>query len=151
MYFNNESLHFLLSMEANSLAEVGYYYWVNKAKKNDIIRYIEYCELRFTNGSKLVLKYNDIDNTITVLSHFDSVELANQLKEEFGDFITIEYQPMKLSELWKDVLYIPIQHVLLNNEFNRYLSNQIVFEWSNKKIIAESTSLGLDLKEIFDI
>lgn len=148
MYYKEEHLKLLKSIEGNTLSKVLYHFWVNKANPNDIFSFVEYIELQFIDSSKLILqKAEDIIEMILPLPVLDVALLNHNLQIEFKGSLQYVTKDASNTKPWKDLINKLIDDVLVEEDEGLFIAEAIIIGSHTHQTIIRIENDGLEAEE----
>jgi len=143
-FFTADEIYKILELVNEKINEVYYHYWVNSAPK-DKLEILDYIELRFQSGKKLILSSDSDGDGIKPLDDFDPEKKNESLQELHKGLISISTKNMSKSALWKDCLNKSITPSLLQHD-KKHLNDNLVFHFENSDSL--EIFLGLEGLEV---
>ncbi|MBC7382986.1 MAG: hypothetical protein H7296_08320 [Bacteroidia bacterium] len=143
MVYTKEELLLLQGMEGKLLQMVYYHQWVNNADTNGIMHFIDYMELQFTDGTKVVLHRPDEQECILPLLMVNIPALNAAVVKEFNGKIKYVTKDFSDTLLWRGLIGRPLTAVLLDeDEPGMYTTEALVLEAGEAKVL-----IGLSMGE----
>lgn len=147
-FFTPEEVYLIMEVVNEKLKAVFYHYWVNKASKEKL-EILDYIELQFESGRKLILASDEESEGIRPLRDFDFEGKSDLLKSQYNGIIYMERRDMSHSALWKDTLGKDMTPSFLQHE-KKHLNDNLVFHFEG----ADSVEIFLGLEglevEVFE-
>jgi hypothetical protein len=143
-HFSDDALKKITAIEGKTLATVICYIWVNKMDPKATVELIDNVELRFTDGSHIVISCNEDVEGLSITDDFDYKEEQARLTAEFGDKIRIVPVDASKTKMWEEVPGKVLDSVGLTKDDSDYLDDSMVLNFGEeKRIISLSPLDGL--------
>ncbi len=147
MYFNNEQLLLLKSIEGKLLTRVYYHFWVNKSKPDDVFSFVEYIELLMDDGSTLVLQKAEDNDMIVPLAAINIPELNEQLMGDFNGQLQYQSRNASKTKAWQHLVNTTIDDVLVEEDNGLFSAEVIIIGNKNNQTIIRLENDGLEAEE----
>ncbi|MGZ4098962.1 MAG: hypothetical protein ACXVNM_08785, partial [Bacteroidia bacterium] len=110
IYFSNEALARFVAAEGKIVEKIVCHLWQNNLNPNETVEIIDNIELHFTDKQKLTISCNEDGDGLDVID-FNPQQTARELREEFEGKIKLFAVNASTTEMWKDVIGLPLVHV----------------------------------------
>ena len=125
MFFNLEEIKILKSAEDKFLKNIIYHQWLNTAKADFIIRFIEYIEFVFDEGHSLILGSTSDGEGLRVETE-NITKINDDLLAQFHGKIIIEPVDMGGNYVWLSSIGKIIKEVGLMSDDGSHFSNEAI-------------------------
>lgn len=143
-HFSDDALRNIMAIEGKTLAMVICYIWVNKMDPKASVELIDNVELKFTDGSHIVISCNEDVEGLSITNDFDYKEEQAELTAQFGDKIKIVPVDASKTKMWQDVPGKVLDSVGLTKDGEQYLDDSMVLNFGEeRRIISMSPLDGL--------
>jgi hypothetical protein len=144
-YFSYEELTKLKALEGKTLQQVTYYNWQNKVRPEEIFGFLDKLEMKFSDGTSVVLSGNEEDEPgIILIPDFDLETTRLMLLHEFGGRIDIASADMTQTTLWAGAAGQVLQLVgLVDDGENSYRNDAIMLDFGEEKLEISPAMEGL--------
>lgn len=147
MYYNEEQLILLKSIEGKLLTRVYYHFWVNKSKPDDVFSFVEYIELFLHDGSTLVLQKAEDNDMIVPLATINIPELNEQLMADFNGQLQYQSRNAGKTKAWQHLVNTTIDDVLLEEDNGLFSAEVIILGNEQHQTIIRLENDGLEAEE----
>lgn len=145
-YFTYEDLVALKGLEKKKLTGVVYNYWQNKTKPGEAFEFLDKLELKFSDGSHIVLSTTEDDNNpgIVVVRDFDFEKSRLMLLHEFGGKIDMRMEDLTQNPLWTPAIGKTLAVVgLVDDGEQSYRNDAIMLDFGDEKLEIHPAFEGL--------
>ncbi|MBS1634678.1 MAG: hypothetical protein JST26_02070 [Bacteroidetes bacterium] len=143
-HFSPEMLAILLAAEGKVISGIVCYFWVNRINPNDAVELIDNFELKFTDGSHVVISCNEENEGIAVFNNFSLADEQAELEKNFGNKIRIIPVDASKTQMWTDIPGKVLESVDLTRDGEHYLNDSVLLNFGDeKRIIQLSPADGL--------
>lgn len=143
-HFSQDALTTLLASEGKVVSGIVCYFWVNRINPNDSVELIDNFELKFTDGSHLVISCHEENEGIAVLNDFSMAAEQAELEKNFGNKIRIIPVDASKTQMWTDIPGKVLESVDLTRDGEQYLNDSVLLNFGDeKRIIQLSPTDGL--------
>ena len=132
IYFSNEALARFVSAEGKTIEKIVCHLWQNNLNPNETVEIIDNVELHFTDQNKLTISCNENGDGLDVID-FKPQQTARELREEFGGKIKLFAINASTTEMWKDVIGLPLVHVKVTKQNDFYLADSVMLNFGEEK------------------
>lgn len=142
-FFSQGELKQLLSLENQQVKKVNYYYWINKAKSNEEVEFLDKIEFTFIDNEIFCISVSELMDSLEVIS-FDLHEINKDLFDKFDGDVYLKMQDATDDAIWNNVLEYEINEVQLEmNNQREYFSDKILLSFGPQKRLISLTPNGL--------
>lgn len=133
-YFNIDELFTLDSIKPNTkIVAVTYYRWHNLAASKNGYVFVDKIELQFNAIPSILLEINETDDGIALKTNYKIADEIKEVEEKFNAQIKISYTDENASELWKDVINIPLLSIEAEAQDQFYLNGALLLNFGDEK------------------
>ncbi|GAB4143142.1 MAG: hypothetical protein Fur0041_18260 [Bacteroidia bacterium] len=152
-YFSFEELKALKNTEHKKLTTVFYHNWLNKANPHEAFEFTDKIELRFEDGSRLVVGTSDeTEQAIALDPDFDAEKRKLMLLHEFNGKIDQRSVDMTGNPLWSFAAgQTLLQIALVKEEENLYRNDAMLLDFGDEKLEIRPGMDGLIVEPFEDI
>jgi hypothetical protein len=143
-YFSKEALSLMLAVEGKTVSSIVCYFWLNQVNPSDAVELIDNVELKFSDGTYIILSCDDENEGLSVFSEFDIAQEQAELEKNFGKKIRIVPVDASKTKMWSDVPGKVLKSIDLTRDGEQYLSDSVLLNFGDeKRIIQLSPTDGL--------
>ncbi len=151
-HFTKSEVEQLTSLEGKTLESVHYHHWVNRAKPNQPLDFVEYIELRFDNDAPLFLHAPEELMAIQLVI-VDVDAKQKELNEQFKGVIQLQTEDARNLAEWRDAIKKPLLKTeLIKDSTKSYVNDVIYFKFADHavEIFPNVEGIGVDIYEEVD-
>jgi len=144
-YFSFEDLRDLKAIEKRKLSRVYYHYWQNKTNPGEPFEFLDKLELKFSDGSCIVLSATEDDTPgIVVMRDYDAEKNRLMLLHQFGGRIDLRTEELTDNPLWSLLVGKLLETVgVVDDGDNCYRNDAVLLDFGDEKMEIHPALEGL--------
>ncbi|MBK8846447.1 MAG: hypothetical protein IPO27_07870 [Bacteroidetes bacterium] len=142
-FFSASELNQLLLLENQQIQKVTYFNWVNKAKNDEAVEFLDKIEFTFIDKETICISVSELMDALEVID-FNIIAVNKELYDKFEGDVYIKESDVSNSDVWQNVLEYEINEVQLEmNEKHEYFSDKILLSFGPEKRLISLGQQGI--------
>lgn len=129
------TLQKLNSIQGKYIASMFCYLWINQINPKQPIDVIDAVEFNFSDGDKIVLSSNEIQEGL-IATDYDFEQKKSNIDEQFAGKLKLYKVNIEKTEMWQNIIHQKITNITLekDKETGNFLCDKIIFKFENQEM-----------------